>query len=333
MSNQASAGKAGRSSRGVSVRATHAALGAEVDGIELAKLDNETFGRLKNALLENVLLIFPRQSLAPADIVRIVRFFGTPVSSSNLHERTLKERAAHELFSLPAEITVVSNVKQDGKSIGALGDAEVVWHSDFSFKERPTAIRMLFAAEVPPVSAGGNTFFLNGYAAFDALPEALKRHVSGKSIKQDNTFDTTMTLREGANASQNITESSGPSHPIISTHPETGHNALFLGRRNRAYVNGLPLAESEALLDELWAHATHERFCYEHRWSAGDLVIWDNRCTLHRRGAFDPESRRLLYAAQVEGHRPFEADDSLSRDVHPRAQRRAPDTAEISGRS
>jgi taurine dioxygenase len=328
MSEQASAGKAGHSLRRLDVRVMDAALGAEVHGVELAALDDETFGQIKSALLENVLLVFPRQSLAPADIVRIVRFFGTPVSSSNLHERTLKERAAHELFSLPAEITVVSNVKQNGKSIGALGDAEVVWHSDFSFKERPTAIRMLFAAEVPPVSAGGNTFFLNGYAAFDELPEPLKRHLSGKSIKQDNTFDTTMTLREGANASQEITESSGPSHPIISTHPETGNNVLFLGRRNRAYVNGLPLAESEALLEELWAHATQERFCYEHRWSVGDLVVWDNRCTLHRRGAFDAQSRRLLYAAQVEGHRPFEADDALSRDAHPRARRRRLDTPE-----
>ena len=178
---------------------------------------------------------------------------------------------------------------------------------------------MLVAMEVPPQERGGNTLFLNAYAAYDALPEALKRRVSGRTIKQGNIVDTAMKLRPGASLDDDIRATPGPSHPVISTHPETGCNTVFLGRRHSAYVNGCSLDESEALLDELWARCTQPRFCYEHHWAAGDVVVWDNRATLHRRDAFDPGSRRVLYAAQVEGHRPYEAPDAFSLPPHPRA--------------
>jgi len=179
---------------------------------------------------------------------------------------------------------------------------------------------MLVAMEVPPQERGGNTFFLNAYAAFDALSEDMKKHISGKTIKQANIIDTAMKLRPGASLSDDVRATPGPSHPIISTQPDTGYNALFLGRRHGAYVNGFSLEESEALLNELWTHCTQPRFCYEHRWLAGDVVIWDNRSSLHRRDAFDPSSRRVLYAAQVEGHRPYEAPDALRRPLHPRSK-------------
>jgi taurine dioxygenase len=249
-----------------------------------------------------------------------VRRFGAPVTSSNLHQRNLEERTANRLFDLPPEVTVVTNINKDGKPVGILGDGEVVWHADFSFKEKPTAARALLAVEVPPAEHGGMTCFLNCYAAYDALPEALKKRISGKTIKQANIVDTAMKLRPGASLDDDIRTTPGPSHPIISTHPETGCNMLFLGRRHGAYVNGCTLEESEALLNELWAHCTHPRFCCGHRWAAGDVVVWDNRATLHRRDAFDPASRRVLYAAQVEGHRPYEARDALNRAPHPRAK-------------
>jgi taurine dioxygenase len=95
---------------------------------------------------------------------------------------------------------------------------------------------------------------------------------------------------------------------------------LFLGRRHSAYVNGLSLEDSEALLSELWAHATQDRFVYEHEWAVGDVVVWDNRATLHKRDSFESTSRRVLYASQVEGHKPFEAEDAMTRPAHPRYQ-------------
>jgi len=297
-----------------------AALGAEVRGLDLRALDDAAFQALHEAWLHHVVLVFRGQTLTAGDLVTLVRRFGTPVTSSNLHKRKLEERAGMRLLNLPPEVTVVSNVRERGEAIGILGDGDVTWHSDFSFKERPTAARMLVAMEVPAREQGGNTFFMNCYAAYDALPAEFKRRVSGMTIKQADIVDTAMRLRPGMSLDMDIRTVPGPSHPVISTHPETGHNLLFLGRRHGSYVNGLPLEESEALLDRLWAHAAQPRFWYEHKWSTGDVVVWDNRAALHRRDAFDTVSRRVLYAAQVEGHRPVEAPDALSRPPHSRAQ-------------
>ncbi len=296
-----------------------AALGAEITGVDLTQLDDASFKRIHDAWLDNVLVVFRGQSVGTEDLVKLVRRFGTPVSSTNLHQRNLDERAANKLYNLPAEVTVVSNVKEAGKTIGILGDGEIVWHSDFSFKEAPTAARMLVAREIPPREKGGNTMFLNCYAAYEALSDTQKKRIAGKTIKQGNTVDTAMKLRPGASLADDIRHTPGPSHPIISTHPVTGCNSLFLGRRHSAYVNGLALEESEALLDELWAHVAQPRFCYEHKWSVGDVVVWDNRCTLHRRDSFDSTERRVMYAAQVEGHKPYEASGALNLPAHPRA--------------
>jgi len=293
-----------------------AALGAEVRGVDLTKIDDATFRQLHDIWLDHLLLVFRGQKFAAQDLVTLVKRFGIPVTSSNLHKRSLEERIANKVFNLPPEVTVVTNVRENGKPVGILGDGEVVWHSDFSFKEEPTAARMLLAVEIPP--AGGSTYFSNCYAAYDALSPEMKKRVSGMSIKQANIVDTAMQLRPGASLDMDIRDIPGPSHPVISTHPETGRNMIFLGRRHSAYVNGCTLEESEALLDELWAHSTDPRFVYEHHWQVGDVVVWDNRATLHRRDAFNSDSRRVLYAAQVEGHRPYEAPDALSLPPHGR---------------
>lgn len=298
------------------VAPTGAALGAEIHDIDLTRIDDATFKSLYSTWLDHLLLVFRGQTLTAEDLVILVKRFGTPVTSSNLHKRDLSERTANKLFNLPPEVTVVTNLKEDGKPVGILGDGEVVWHADFTFKERPTAARMLLAIEIPP--AGGHTYFLNAYAAYDTLSAAMKRRISGQTIKQADIIDTAMKLRPGASLDADIRTVPGPSHPIISTHPETGRNMLFLGRRHGAYVNGMSLEESEELLNELWAHATQARFVYEHVWQPGDVVVWDNRATLHKRDAFESVSRRVLYAAQVEGHRPFEAPNALDLPRHER---------------
>jgi taurine dioxygenase len=294
-----------------------AALGAEIRGVDLARLDDPTFAKIHEAWLEQLLIVFRGQSLKAQDLVSLARRFGTPVTSSNLHQRDLAERTANQLFDLPPEVTVVTNLQADGKPVGILGDGEIVWHSDFSFKDRPTAARMLLAVELPP-QGQGKTYFVNCYAAYETLSADMKQRLSGKTIKQGNVVDTAMKLRPGASLEADIRNLPGPSHPIIATHPKTGRNMLYLGRRHSAYVNGLPLEESESLLDELWAHCTDSRFCYTHVWSPGDVVVWDNRATLHKRDAFDSSNRRVLYAAQVEGERLVEAPDAQSRPPHAR---------------
>lgn len=295
---------------------TGAALGAEVRGLDLRQLDDASFKALHQVWLEHMLLLFRGQKLTADDLVTLVKRFGTPVTSSNLHKRDLSERTANKVFDLPPEVTVVTNIKQDGRPVGILGDGELAWHADFTFSERPTAARMLLAIEIPP--GGGHTYFLNAYAAYDTLSDAMKRRISGKTIKQSDIVDTAMKLRPGASLDADIRTFPGPSHPIISTHPETGRNLLFLGRRHGSYVNGLALEESEALLNELWAHAIQPRFIYEHIWQEGDVVVWDNRATLHKRDAFDSAARRVLYAAQVEGHKPYEAPNALQLPRHTR---------------
>ena len=309
--------QAGRQTAGIEVVPMDAALGAEIRGVDLARLDDATFARIHQAWLDNLLVVFRGQSMAPPDLVSLARRFGTPVTSSNLHQRDLAERTANQLFDLPPEITVVTNLKADGKPVGILGDGEIVWHSDFSFKERPTAARMLLALELPPAGQG-QTYFVNCYAAYETLSGEMKRRLSGMTIKQGNVVDTSMKPRPGAKLDADVRELPGPSHPIIATHPKTGRPLLYLGRRHSAHVNGLSLEESEALLDELWAHCTDPRFCYTHRWARGDVVVWDNQATLHKRDAFESSNRRVLYAAQVEGERLVEAPDALSRPPHPR---------------
>jgi len=229
---------------GFQVVPTKAALGAEIRGVDLRTIDDAAFAEIHRTWLQHVMLVFRGQSLQAQDLVNLVRRFGTPVTSSGLHKRDLKERAGNELLNLPPEVTIVSNVKQEGKSVGILGDGEVVWHSDFSFKERPTAARMLVAMEIPPREAGGTTFFLNCYAAYDALSPEMKKRVSGMTIKQADIVDTAMKVRPGMSPDMDIRTVPGPSHPVISTHPETGNNMLFLGRRHGAYVNGCSLEES-----------------------------------------------------------------------------------------
>lgn len=310
------AASAGAPATAITVVPTGAALGAEVHGVDLKRLDEASFARVRQLFLDHLLLLFRGQNFGADDLVTFIRRFGTPVTSSNLHKRDLSERTANQVFKLPPEVTVVTNVRENGKPVGILGDGEVVWHSDFSFKEAPTAARCLLAMEIPP--AGGSTSFSNCYAAYDTLSADMKARIAGKTIKQANIVDTAMQIRPGASLDADIRDVPGPSHPIVSTHPETGRNMIFLGRRHSAYVNGCTLDESEALLDELWAHATQPRFVYEHRWQQGDIVVWDNRATLHRREAFDANSRRVMYAAQVEGHKPYEAPEGAKLPPHSR---------------
>jgi taurine dioxygenase len=289
------------------------AMGAEIRGIDLGALDDETFRILHQAYLDHLLVRVRDQELTDEDQVAVARRFG-PLEMPP----AAAERASHQHYDGPPEITVVSNIRVNGVPIGELGDGEVIWHSDYSFREVVAGMRILRAVRLPPASAGGNTEFCNGYAGYDALPERLKKLVHGRTIKHDTAYDTNLNLRRGAAAVTDVRRSPGPSHPIVSTHPETGCNSLFLGRRPKHYVNGMTVEDSEVLLDELWSWMLRPEHIIEHEWREGDVVMWDNRCSLHRRGPFDPGAERELHAAQVRGHKPFEAPDAATRAAHPR---------------
>jgi taurine dioxygenase len=187
----------------------------------------------------------------------------------------------------------------NGEPIGSLGDGEAVWHTDMSYLEVPPKASILYSLEVPLV--GGNTSFCTMYGIYEALPQMLKDRIVGLNIKHDGTYNSGGYLRQGVTPTDDPRTSPGAVHPLVCTHPDTGCRMLYLGRRRNAYLMGLELAESEALLDELWTFVDRPEFAWEHVWRAGDLVLWDNRCTMHRRDAFDPSSRRVMHRTQVKG--------------------------------
>ena len=289
------------------------AMGAEVKGLDLRKVDDEIFAVLHRVYLDHLLVLVRDQQMSDADQVAVARRFG-PLEMPP----AAAERASHQHCDGPPEITIVSNIKVNGVPIGELGDGEVIWHSDYSFREVIAGMRILRAVRLPPPGAGGHTQFCNGYAGYDALPDRLKNLVHGRTIKHDTAYDTNMNLRRGAVEVADIRASPGPSHPIVSTHPDTGCNSLFLGRRPKHYVNGLSIEDSEALLDELWSYMLKPAHIIEHQWREGDVVLWDNRCSVHRRAPFASDARRELHAAQVRGHKPAEAADARDRRSHPR---------------
>jgi taurine dioxygenase len=268
-----------------------AALGAEIQNVKLSSLSDQVFDQIQRAWLEHLVVLFRGQQLALEDLIAFSRRFG------ELDWAPVQETGRRFVEGHP-EIYVVSNVVENGVPIGSLGAGEAVWHTDMSYLEHPPKASMLYAVEIPP--AGGDTHFCNMYLAYESLPEALQRRVSGLALKHDATYNSGGYVRQGSAATDDPVTSSGVYHPVVVTHPETGRRALYLGRRRNAYIGGLPLAESEELLDELWSYAARPGIAWSHQWRPGDVVLWDNRCTMHRRDSFDPASRRVLYRTQIK---------------------------------
>jgi alpha-ketoglutarate-dependent taurine dioxygenase len=163
----------------------------------------------------------------------------------------------------------------------------------------PPKAAMLHSLEVPPT--GGNTYFANMFAAYETLPAGLKKAVEGRIAVHDASRNSAGMLRKGYKEVTDVTQTVGARHPLVRTDAKTGRKALFLGRRPNAYVMGLSVAESDALLDALWAHATQPRFSMCHEWKVGDLLMWNNLSVLHRRDPFDPKTRRIMHRSQIKG--------------------------------
>jgi taurine dioxygenase len=271
---------------------TGAALGAEVEGTDLSALDAAALHAIHRAWLAHEVVLFRDQRLDDDALVALSRRFG------ELDEAPVQENGQRFVEGHP-EIYVVSNVIERGVPIGSLGSGEAVWHTDMSYLPLPPKASILHALEIP--ASGGETSFCSMTAAWETLPADLRTRVAGRRVKHDGTYNSGGYVREGVIPSDDPRTAPGALHPLVCLHPETGRRSLYLGRRRNAYVEGLALGESEELLDALWAHATRPELQWEHRWRAGDLVIWDNRCTMHRRNAFDPAARRVLHRTQIRG--------------------------------
>ena len=276
------------------------ALGAEIRGVDLAEaISGEVFAGIHRAWLEHQVLLFRNQQLSDEALVAFTRHFGEPEASPRSE---VSDKFGQYAPTMP-EVTIISNILVDGQPIGSLGAGEADWHTDMSFIEEPPSASLLYALELPP--AGGNTMFCNMYRAYETLPDELCQRIAGRRAIHDYTLTSAGELRKGFEPVVDVTRTPGARHPIVRTHPETGRKCLYLGRRVNGYIVDLAVEESEALLDRLWAHATAREAAWEHVWQVGDLVVWDNRCVMHRRDPFDPASRRLLHRGQVKGDRPY----------------------------
>jgi taurine dioxygenase len=276
------------------IRPTGAALGAEVQDVDLRAIEADTFAAIHRAWLDRQVLLFRDQRLADGDLVAFSRRFG------DLDEAPVQETGRRFVEGHP-EIYVVSNVVKDGVAIGSLGSGEAVWHTDMSYLPDPPKASVLYALEVP--AEGGDTSFCSMYAAWDQLPDPLRRRVAELRVKHDGTYNSGGYIRQGVTPTDDPRTSPGTLHPLVFVHPETGRRALYLGRRRNAFIEGLSLDDSNTLLDDIWSEATRESLTWRHRWRAGDLVLWDNRCTMHRRDAFDPAARRVMHRTQIKAFR------------------------------
>lgn len=263
------------------------ALGAEIRGLDLSQpLGAATVAGLRAAWLEHLVLLFRGQTLSSAALVAFSGRFGELEIAPLFQGRRFVEDHP--------EVMILSNVEEGGREIGALGNAESFWHTDLNFVEEPPAGSFLHCVEAPP--RGGDTGFSNMYAALDALPEALRAQIDRLSIRHDARYNSAGYLRE--------TRLPDAIHPIVRTHPESGRQALYLGRRLNAAIVGLAEDGSTALIDALWAHVEQPRFSWHHQWRAGDVIVWDNRCTMHRRDPFDARHRRIMLRTQTRGTKP-----------------------------
>ena len=269
------------------------ALGAEVSGLDISKpIAQEDLQQILAAWKEHLVLRFRGQELTDPQLLDISRNFGEidPPGPNSYGKPFLAE--------FP-DINVISNIKEGDQHIGGLGDGEAVWHADMTYIDTPPKASLLHALEIP--ATGGNTQWGNMYMAYAALPTHLKQAIKGRKAIHDATYNSAGMIRKGMKEVTNPKEAPGAQHPLVVTHPESGLPCLFLGRRRNSYILGMELSESNDLLDELWAHIDNPEFTFTQIWQLHDLILWDNRCTLHRRDSFDPLARRLMHRTQIKG--------------------------------
>ena len=280
------------------------AIGARVEGVDLAALDDELFGEIHRKFLDHSVLVFPDQKLSPAEMVEFSRRFGKLI----VHPLVEYNHPDQE------EIFVLSNVVVDGKPKG-LDDGGSYWHSDYSYKAVPALATILYGVEIP--ERGGDTLFVDMYRAYETLGHDTKTEIEGLKARHWLTLggaDTALEflppgVAKPANSERKarldpefVAANPPTGHPIVRVHPETGRKALFVHPSYTHEVVGMSDTDGKSLLRRLFAHSTQPEFQIRHRWSANDLVVWDNRCTMHAAttSGLPKTERRTVYRTSVD---------------------------------
>jgi taurine dioxygenase len=263
------------------------ALGAEVLGVDLRDpIDEALKQKLLDAWHQHLVLLLRNQTLDEDAQVRFAEAFGTLAKTTSGRAFSVKHPS----------VMLVSNIREDGKPIGALPDGEMHFHTDQCHQATPAKATMLYAFEVP--SQGGHTLFANAYKAYETLPADIRARITGRRALNAYTTDTTLRSAAYDDAKSSYW------HPVVRTHPATGRKALYVNRLMTREIEGLPREESESILQTLFDHQEQPEFVYEHVWRPGDILMWDNRCTLHARTDFSAAERRLLRRVTILGERP-----------------------------
>lgn len=259
------------------------AIGARITGVDLREqLDAETFGAIHRAFLDNLIIVLPDQRIDDDDQERFCRRFG----------ELEVVRSAVAADSAHPSVLLITNVRGTGR-VTALEDGEMMFHYDQCYYEHPAMGSTLYAMTVP--EEGGNTLFANCQLAYDTLSDDWKKRLEGLRALNYYDYARDPTVRP---------ESLNPDapqwvHPVVRTHPETGRKCLFVNRLMTIRIEGMEPAESDEILNYLFDHVENPDFVYEHVWTVGDLMMWDNRCSIHARTWFSPESQRMMRRVTV----------------------------------
>jgi alpha-ketoglutarate-dependent taurine dioxygenase len=283
---------------GLKVRSLHPALGAEVRGIDMrAPLDPATFRALHNVWMEHLVVVLPAQHISDAEHVAFTRGFGEP---EIFHQKIIRSNRVPEIFR-------VSNVDDNGilmppdhPTVKQLALAQF-WHTDSSYRTMPCIGSLLHGVETS--RTGGETQFTNMYAVYEALPNSLKRQVQGRKARHN--FGHLHTLASLKPLTQEEQAAMPPVwQPMVRKHPVTGRHSLYISPIYNDEVEGMGAEDAKRLIAELTEFAAQPRFVYRHRWEPDDVVIWDNRCTMHQVTPHDPRERRVMHRTTITGTEP-----------------------------
>ena len=279
----------------LTVRPLHPALGAEVLGIDMRQpLDDATRQELLDAWTQHLVLVFPGQPVTDEEHVAFTRFLGEP---EIFHQAIIKSTRVREIFR-------VSNVNDEGllmpptdPTVRQLSLAQY-WHTDSSYLPIPCVGALLHGVEIS--RSGGETQFTNMYRVYDALPAALKQHIQGRKARHN--FENMHSLKPLKPMTDAERAAVPPVwHPLVRKHPVSGRTSLYISPIYNDAVEGLSPDDSRALIAELAEFAGRPEFVYSHIWAPDDVVMWDNRCTMHQVTAFDPAERRVMHRTTLVG--------------------------------
>lgn len=266
-------------------------IGVEVLGLDLREaLDDDAIAELRQAWLDHIVLVMRGQELSQEQLIRFTTYFGKQGELSRPKEYRTKGH-----FDLLPGIMLISNIRENGEPIGALPDGEMMFHHDMLHAKLPHKATILYSVEIP--STGGNTLFASGYAAYETLPDRVTSPLEGR--KAFNHYNYGSVQRGDDKGVEAFAESE---HPVFRTHDDTGRKAIFVNRLMTEYVVDMPKEESDALLAEIFDHSERPEFVYEHEWRKGDVLLWDNRCSMHARTDFPETERRLMWRTTIEGN-------------------------------